>query len=229
MKKIFVFTLMAMFTLATQAQIVSSRSSRVTTTKTYVENKNWSYIYIQYNPGVFSPKEGDSKSFNGLSLGYNKNFSISNSIPLYLETGLGVQWSFYSETIKGASFNGRTVVAKNIDQKFNMLSIKIPVSVGYAFDIPNAPVTIIPNVGFDLRFNPLAQMKIDGHTINLLSKNDMGSSDATWNVFQLGGHIGVNARFWEKLLVGVGYQMDFTEIAKKAHVYQGNITVGYCF
>lgn len=227
MKKILVFTLMAMFTLATQAQIVSSRSSRVTTT--HVDSKNWSYIYLQYNPGVFSPKHGDSKSFNGLSLGYNMNIAISNSIPLYLETGLGVQWSSYSETKQSAYFNGRTVVAKDVDQKFNMISVKIPISVGYAFDIPNAPITIIPNLGLDLRFNPLAQVKEDGHTINLLSKDDMGSSDATWNVFQLGGHLGVNARFWEKLLVGFSYQMDFTEIAKDAHVYQGNITVGYCF
>lgn len=227
MKKIFVFALMAMFTLATQAQIVSSRSTSVTREK--VESNNWSYIYLQYNPGVFSPKNGSSKSYDALSTGWNINIALSRNIPLYLETGVGVQWSTYKETETIYQRVGSINIYREVDAKFNMLSVKVPIGVGYAFNIPNAPISIIPNAGLDLRFNALAQMDVDGHTTNLLSSSDMGSSDATWNVFQLGGHVGVNARFWKKLLVGFSYQMDFSEIAKDCHVYQGNLTVGYCF
>jgi len=50
MKKYFVFAFMAMVAAAAQAQIVSSRSSRVTTTERISDHpKGWNDIYVQYN------------------------------------------------------------------------------------------------------------------------------------------------------------------------------------
>lgn len=225
MKKIFLVAMMAVFTSTAFAQLMTGKSAAFAKE----ESKNWSYIYVQYNPGVFSPKEGSSKSYNGLSLGYNMNFRLTQSIPLFLETGIGAQWSHYNEEESG--------YGAKYERTLNMISAKIPVGVGYAFDIPNTPITIIPNAGFDFRINAYGEIKTEASgygtsgskTYNVFDKDDMGSSDATWNRFQFGGHIGVNARFWSKLLVGFSYQMDFTEIAKDCHLYQGNITVGYCF
>ena len=211
MKKLIILALMATFTTASFAQLVTGRSATYAKTKT--ESKNWSYVYVQYNPGSFSPSEGSSTTFNAFSLGFNKNWSLSSSIPLFLESGLGLQYSFASKN--------------KVDYK--LLSFKIPVGLTYVYEIPNSPVAIIPATGLDVRLSPMAKGEINGHSYNLLSKSDMGSSDATWNVFQLGMHVGVNCRVWEKLLVGYAYQFDFTEIAKKVHVNQHNITIGYCF
>lgn len=48
----------------------------------------WNTIYLQWNPSTFVPDKGDSESFTGLSVGYNKAFSISQNIPLFFEVGL---------------------------------------------------------------------------------------------------------------------------------------------
>lgn len=226
MKKFLLVAMLAVFTSSAFAQLMTGKSAAFAKE----ESRNWNYIYVQYNPGVFSPKEGSSKSFNALSFGWNIDFALSQSIPLYLETGIGMQWSFYSED---ETYYLTTALSTKRETTFNMLSAKIPVGVGYKFDIPNAPISIVPNAGLDFRINALAEseIKVGGNSTkyDMFSSNDMGGSDYTWNRFQVGGHVGVNAIFWKKLLVGFSYQMDFSEIAKDCHVYQGNLTVGYCF
>ena len=226
MKKVLLVALMAVFTTSAFAQILTGKSAALVK-----ENNNWSYVYLQYNAGSFSPDKGDSENFNAVSLGWNKNIRLTSSLPLYLETGLGLQFSFSSESESDKYYE--------VEENTFLMSVKVPVGVSYAFDIPNAPVAVIPTAGLDLRFNAVGTYKYeetdkyydetDSETINLFDKDDMGGSDYTWNRFQIGAHIGVNARFWNKLLVGYAYQFDFSEISKKTHINQHNITIGYCF
>ena len=57
----------------------------------------------------------------------------------------------------------------------------------------------------------------------------MGDDDATWNRFQLGWQIGVNARINSSFLLGVSYGTDFSEIAEKIKIQTTSVTLGYCF
>ena len=71
MKKLFVFAMIRLPPRATQAQIVSSRSSRITTTGSVgdyaVGNYDgWSTIYLQWNPSSFSQEIGSSESFTAV-------------------------------------------------------------------------------------------------------------------------------------------------------------------
>ena len=222
---------MAAFTTTSFAQLLTGTS----VARSEEKSSNWSYLYFQYSPGLFSPKEGDSETYNAVSFGWNQNIHLSNSIPLFLEFGVGVQYTFNNIKEEGRtitySYGGYSVPISygSTETKLNMVSMKIPLGVSYVFDIPNTPISIIPNLGFDFRINTWAEQKYNGHTVNPFDKDDMGSSDATWNRFQVGGHAGVNARFWKKLLVGFSYQLDFSEIAKDVRMNQANITVGYCF
>ena len=227
MKKLFVFAIMAMFTLATQAQIVSSRSSRITTTGSVgdyaVGNYDgWSTIYLQWNPSSFSQEIGSSESFTGFSVGFNHAFSLTQSIPLYVEAGIGVQYSFWDGTY-----------LRIPDCKIKLLSAKVPVSLMYKFDIPNSTISIVPNAGLDMRFNILGKLKNDdlNVTLDLFDKDDMkyGDVDISWNRFQIGWHVGVNFMFNNQFLVGASYGTDFSEIAKNSKVHTGSITLGYCF
>jgi len=226
MKKFFVFAIMAIFTLATQAQIVSSRSSRITTTGSVGDySKGWNTIYLQWNPSSFSPEVGSSESFTGFSVGYNHAFGLTQSIPLYVEAGIGVQYSFWDGTYLGIP-----------DCKIKLLSAKVPVSLMYKFDIPNSTISIVPNAGLDMRFNILGKLKNDEYeeylkksSFNLFDKDDMGGDDYTWNRFQIGWHVGVNFMFNNQFLVGASYGTDFSEIAKNSKVHTGSITLGYCF
>ena len=224
MKKIFVLAVMAMFTLASQAQIVSSRSSRVTTTTTQKNYENFSTIYLQYNPITMKYDDGDSETLTGVSLGFNHAFSLSQSVPLYLEPGIGLQYAFLSKD------------KERRKDKWNMFSAKIPVSLLYKFDIANSEFSIVPNAGIDFRVNIIGKYKreyTDGSgsdkSYKLFSEDDMKGDK--WNRFQVGWHVGVNFMYANKFLLGASYGTDFSKMADednlKARTF--SLTLGYCF
>ena len=220
MKKIFLVAALAVFTSSAFAQLLTGKSASLAKE----ESRNWSYLYLQYNAGTFN---GDVSSkyltldgtYNGFSFGYNMDFRLTDAIPLFLETGIAGQISLSEIDFP---LGGKA--------DFTMLSAKIPLGVSYVFDIPNTPISIIPNAGFDFRINALAQLDFDGAgDIDLFDKEDMLGSDNTWDRFQVGAHIGANVRFWKKLLLGVNYQFDFNEIGPDTSLGQVNLTVGLCF
>lgn len=243
MKKIFVLAIMAMFTLVSQAQIVSSRSSRVTTTTTQGLYEDYNTIYLQWNPSSLVPKEGDSYSFTGFSAGYNHAFSVSQNIPLYVEAGIGIQYSFWSgDTYFPYKMGERNYEEKIKDCKIKLLSAKVPLSIAYKFEIPNSFISIIPNAGIDLRFNFLAKLNNDNwkESINLFDEDlsyliNEGGYDfklrETWKRFQVGWHVGVNVMFNNTFMIGGSYGTDFTTIWNyfDCKMRTGSITLGYCF
>ena len=216
MKKIFVLAIMAMFVTASQAQIVSSRSSRVTTTKTIGNYEGWNTVYLQWNPSTFSPKKGDSESYTGFSVGYNHAFSVSQSIPLFVEAGLGVQYSFTSKFY-------------DWDVKINLLSAKVPVSLLYKWMIPNSTIALIPKAGVDFRFNILGTVKPDGasESYNLFDKDEVGPYEC--KRFQIGWHAGFDVQFNDKFLVGFTYGTDFMDMMEDCKLHTMSVTLGYCF
>lgn len=221
----------------------------------------WNTIYLQWNPSTFVPDKGDSESFTGLSVGYNKAFSISQNIPLFFEVGLGAQYSFYTKDLTedvAEALGVQTAALGAVmrpEEKVKMFSAKVPVSLAYAFHIPETKLTLIPYLGLDLRCNiigrasakynltsaGLEQLLQAGFTkqeinenladkdLDLFDKNDMGSDAATWNRLQVGWHVGLNARINDQFLIGVSYGTDLSEIAQKVNIYTASLTVGYCF
>ena len=93
-------------------------------------------------------------------------------------------------------------------------------------------IYIDPYAGVYLRGNILAQYKYEhgGHseTVDLFSKDDMGSSDNTAKRMQVGMNLGVRARF-SKFLVGLGYSMDLTDFTKYEKTNSFDITLGMTF
>lgn len=221
----------------------------------------WNTIYLQWNPSTFVPDKGDSESFTGLSVGYNKAFSISQNIPLFFEVGLGAQYSFYTKDLTedvAEALGVQTAALGAVmrpEEKVKMFSAKVPVSLAYAFHIPETKLTLIPYLGLDLRCNiigrasakynltsaGLEQLLQAGFTkqeinenladkdLDLFDKNDMGSDAATWNRLQVGWHVGLNARINDQFLIGASYGTDLSEIAQKVNIYTASLTVGYCF
>lgn len=185
----------------------------------------WSSVWMEYNPSTFDYDDGDD-SFTGLSLGYSKAFNIVPGKPFFLEAGLGLQYSFYSEEIEDYG---------DYEAKFSMFSAKIPVNFIYKFDIPNSSVSLLPYVGLNLRYNFSAKEKdeeIDGKwekEYDFFDKKDMDGEEYTWNRFQIGWNLGVKARFGQNFQVGLGYGEDFSEIAKKVKIHTTTISVGYTF
>lgn len=189
-----------------------SRSS-----STSVTTDSWSTFYAEYNPSSFVPKHGDNESFSAFSLGFSKAFNVTQSAPVFAEAGIAAQYSFASDF---EDFD---------DINLSMLSAKVPLSLIYKFDIPNSSVSIMPNAGLDLRFNILAKLSDDDDSINLFDKDDMGSSKATWNRFQIGWHIGLKALLGQSFMIGASYGSDFSEIFEDCHIQTVSLTLGTTF
>jgi len=206
-------------------------------------------ITISYTNGHFGydypsgNDEPDPISTNGFSLKYLHGFSLSASLPMYIEAGLNFNYNFHSaEDDEGYSVT-----------KFQHSALAIPVNFAYKFNVTET-VAIKPFLGLNFKINTstksrmeltdkflddykeLTGQRYDGETEsdwqNFFDKDDMGSKDATWNRFQLGWHIGVDFQF-NKFLIGVNYGTDFIPAYKykkyKVNSSTLNVGIGFCF
>lgn len=254
---------------AAMLAVCSSASAQFSNSKggsqsSSVDSKGWSTIYVQYNPSTISidVTGADDENFNAFTVGYNRAISISSSAPLYVELGGALQYSFKSKDIldwyagKYEPGEDKDEIGKDVDpkQKYNMLSLKVPVSIMYDLKINNSNVHIAPFAGITMRYNIFGNTKkeynfssdykedlidiygkknfektFSEESFDLFDKKDMGSKDATWNRFQFGWQLGVNARFNDKFLIGASYGSDFSEICKKAKISAWSIQLGYTF
>ena len=119
------------------------------------------------------------------------------------------------------------------EENWKMASLKVPVNVIYSYQVPNTNISVDPYLGLRFRFNVYGEVeeKADGdsESYNLFDKDDMGSSDDTWNRFQLGWQIGVKARFNNSFYVGVAYGSDFGEVCEKVKVSETQLSLGFVF
>ncbi len=169
----------------------------------------WSTVWVQYNPTTVSADGGGSSSATGFSAGYSRAFSVSKSIPLYVEGGAGLQYTWASED--------------GVDTKW--LSVKIPVDVTYKFQIPNSSIAILPYAGLNFRVNVWGE---GDNSVDLFDKDKMGD-DFVWNRFQVGWRAGAKAHFGNSFMVGVGYGHDFSELSKGVKLGEWSLQLGYMF
>lgn len=228
MKKLRLFAIVAMMAIGINASAQKSQ----------IIPGGWQSVWFQWNPSSTRSDYDyyNNMHFNGISLGYSKAFSISKDLPLYLEAGIGVQYSYDKKT---ASAPLEDLSIQYSTKKFRMLSAKVPVTIAYKYDIPNIKVSVLPFIGVSFRFNALARQ----NTENILMKNglileqnhskadcfdsdDMGS---TWNRFQARWEFGVKATYDNKYLIGMSYGKDFNEIGKNTKIHTTSFTLGYIF
>ena len=212
MKKVIVLAVVAMLGLQSQAQIVSSRSA-MTTRQVINEPKayrGWSTLGVEYLPSSWKV-DGHSTSFTGLALNYTQAISLTQSAPLFLEWGIGGQYSFKSEG----------------DETLHYASVKIPINFIYDIEIPGANINIDPYVGLKLRGNVWGEDKYDD-----------GYYDESWDLFgdeggakrfQVGWNIGVKARFNNKFFFGVAYGSDFNEFVDETKISEISLSLGLVF
>lgn len=211
MKKVIALAAMAMLTLASQAQIVSSRSSITTGEVIEVPRyyQGWSTFGVEYLPSNFSA-DGHSEAFNGFALNYTKASSLTQSLPLFLEWGIGAQFSLWSEN----------------EENIHFASLKVPVNLIYDFQIPGTNIKLDPYVGVKFRGNVWGEKNDEYYdeTYNLFD-----SDEYDWKRLQIGMQIGLKARFSDSFFVGIGYGADFNEIAEDIKVNELSLSIGLVF
>lgn len=246
--KQFLLLLAATMCLTATAQFSNGSQKN---TSTDISN-GWSTVYADWNPttAYYTGKgDADDVNFNAFSLGYNRAFALSRSVPIYLETGIAAQFLFRRDSEED---NKDTDYWWKESVSTHMLSLKVPVNVLYKWDIPNTRIELMPFLGINLKANVWGEIReseegydigyYDGHygsreyysssdSYNLFSEdeeNGVGEGRA-WKRFQLGWQIGVKARFNEHFVVGGSFGTDFLEIAKKTKFRTGTIMIGYTF
>ena len=231
MKKTRLFAVLALLSICAASFAQFTNQSATPSTTSNVDD--WNTIWVEYNPSTLDPDKGDSQSFTGLSLGYSHAFGLSKRLPFFLEGGLGIQYSFYSN-----DENDYYTI------KYKMLSAKVPVNIIYRYNIPNSKVSLCPFAGVTLRYNISAKEKYeydddddegydyeiddDDNERDLFDKKDMGKGN-TWNRFQIGWQIGAKVIFNNKVTLGASYGTDFTEISKKTKINTATIQLGFVF
>lgn len=181
----------------------------------------WKGLRVSYDRTFMSyDYEGaEDLNMNGFSIGYVHSFNIAKSLPIFLETGAGINFAKWSESEDGA------------DYSTTLLGLTIPVNFVYGISI-NDKLAIKPYTGLYLRANLMGKDKYeeDGESSedNLFDKDDMGGEDYTWNRVQVGWQIGTTLDI-NKFNVGISYALDFNEIAEKTKTSNFSVRVGYNF
>lgn len=223
MKAIKIFAVAALVAVSTSASAQFSNGPSKSTSGA----EGWSSLWVEWNPSTwnYDVKNADDESFNAFSVGYSQAFNVAPGTPLFLEAGLGVQYSF--KTLEDE--DDYYYYYDDEDLKYNGFSVRIPVNLIYKFDLPNSSVSLMPFVGVNARYNLSGKLSYGDESRDLFDKKDMGSEKATWNRFQLGWNIGVKARLGGSFIAGVSYGKDFSEIAKKTKISTTTVSIGYAF
>ena len=177
--------------ILTSIAALAETKSNETEGKSYTSDYN--VVYLQCNPSTFavSTTGVDDESFTGFSAGYSHAFSLSNTIPLFLETGIALQYSYITESLADdvsslSGYSTKDIISiMDPEEKISMLSAKIPINITYNWHIPNTRVAISPFIGLSLRCNISAKYELNWNLTNKAKKyllENMGQ-DAFYDTF----------------------------------------------
>ncbi len=163
----------------------------------------------------------------GFSIAYEHAFKVARDMPLFVQTGAGINALFQKGEDEHDYGSSGDYWA---EEKLRMMSLTIPVNVVYGIRINDA-LTVKPYTGLYLRFNLYGKSKWKGEevygthhtefddTLNPFDKEEVEMDDdvdAIVKVFkrvQVGWQIGATLDF-RKFNVGIGYALDFNPITK---------------
>lgn len=122
MKKLLIMAIASVMSLSVSAQLISSNTVTYSTEK----GSNYNRLGVSYNS---LKGEGDGDAVDGVSLSWTKGISVSKSMPLFIETGLGATYGF--DGISGVI----ATIPLNVTYKIPVVeSIKIAPLVGITFN-----------------------------------------------------------------------------------------------
>lgn len=129
--------------------------------------------------------------------------------PVYAEVGFGAQYSF-----------GNLSQSSELKLPANAFGIKVPVNFVYVLDL-GPSVALMPYAGLGMQANVSGSVKLNSVKMDLF--DDASPVDA--NRFVLGGQIGCRLAV-NRLLLGVGYERTFTNVASHVSASQVALSIG---
>ena len=211
MKNFKLFLAACLLGLATAANAQFSDSSAASVSE---NNDAWDGIRVSYN--LFAVEDDsniDYDKIGAFEIGYVKAFSISSTMPLFLETGASLLWA------KGDVFDDQ-----GLKLSMDMMSFNIPVNLAYKFDIKEG-MSFVPYAGLFLRYNlsgETAASQYGNKVTSDMFDEDEGDGDRIQYGLQIGARLDFN-----KFNVGVSYGFDINEIMDDTKTNKIAFTVGF--
>lgn len=206
MKKLFLMAIAAVMSLGASAQLISSN------TVTHKASDNYNRFSVSYT----SLSNIDEDAMSGISAAWTKGIAISKTTPLFIETGLGLNYAWKSED----------------EYKINWLTATIPVNLVYKYEISDG-IKLAPFAGIYLRGNLLGEMNFDEKyseyidDVNFFDDYEDGGLEASR--FSFGWNIGVGVEI-NKFYLGLSYGSDLNEFVEDADkIGTLSATVGFNF
>lgn len=235
--KIASVALMMLFSTSAFAQFSNANASTGSSNSGIglIKNCNpYDRVTLDYVNRTISPKHGDDMSTNGFALDYIHGFSLTSALPLFLETGIGVDMGFWSDSTDDNYYE------EYADINLTTMSVSVPVNLAYKLQFTDA-FSLQPYLGLNFKVNALARYKIsfdddeDDYYYDEDEKNEWSmfdkeawGKDGVWNRFQMGWHIGVGINY-NTFYLGLSYGTDFMELCKKTDTGTFKVGVGLNF
>ena len=201
----------------------------------YVDTNPYDRLTISYNPLTVAPDNDnlDNGSLDAIAIAYTHGVSLSQTMPLFLETGVKLNYGFKTVDGEFSDLFNDDASSENKETKITMFYASVPVNLAYKFTLTNSDVSIQPFIGLNLKYNLSGKSVTeyeydDDDEKDLFDKKDMGGKDATWKHFQMGWHIGAGLNY-KALYLGLSYGADFSDICKKTKTSNFAVSVGYNF
>lgn len=194
---------------------------------------------VFYDLNTLYPSGASNSYFNGYGVGYNIDFRVSDTHPLYVGTGLDVKFVFNNRDISDdMDFDLVFIKAQS-----TMINFNLPVNLSYRVPVADR-FYITPFAGLDFRLqaygNTNLKIAVPENTpdevidrleridrdINLFSADDMG--DNHLRRFQMGWHAGVNLEY-NSVTLGLSYGTDFVKLHKNLGGSNFLVSLGYTF
>jgi len=240
--KLFLTLCLAAMVTTASAQFANADSASGKSTKSgsalVKDTDPYNRVYVSYSPLKLKADGGAADiKMTGFSAGYLHGFNLSGNLPLFLEVGGNLAYSFGDE---GDDY---------FKVKYNLFSVNVPVNVAYKLTFGDSGFSLTPFLGINLRYNISSKAKVEGDLVDELGDlidwgdlgdlwGDLGLDDPGYygnpggpgdlKHFQVGWQIGVGFNY-KKLYVGVSYGSDFSEIAEKTKMHTTQISLGLNF
>lgn len=205
-------------------------------------------LSLDYNLNTLYPKDDSSTSLNGFGVNYNFDYRITESLPIYIGTGLNFQFLFRNAKMIEVTTNYGDAELQDfaIRDKVNMYYMDVPVNISYRARIsPSAYLT--PMLGLDFKVQLYGHAKIDvsgaysseigeflneyvgvqpGKSFNLYDNGDMMGN--AWHRFQFGWHAGLKLNY-KDYFISMTYGTDFVKLQRNLGQGTFQIALGMNF